>query len=518
MQSLLGFEMSAATQYVVAFMTIFVLLALFALVLRRVTGGKIVLAGQDRARSRQPRLGLVDTYDLDRQRQLVLVRRDNVEHLIMIGGPNDLLVEGNIVKSQAGVMAQAPVIGRVVSNVLSENELSHNHNPNHTTTPITAMGSASFLQASNSDALHQDDALMQTKSLAQPLTEVSVPQAPLAHLSSDASLSKNTSTPKLEVQPPISSQKAEIRLDKQHLQPTIERSYPQSDASPVEKHILTERNKKAPSDVGANVEMQSSLANSEVHNITAQQNPSKAGGIDISQSKMRQETLNQQPANHELADPALADMARQLEILLKTPTAEHNTDDAPQSRMTSNQDVVKNTVQSASHAASKPSIPPAMPSTPLASTAPAIPKVDQLERYKNTPESSIAEPVRSAQHAKPTTTAPTYRAPINQEIPKVSPPATVQNTVEAGSIIGATPQPAVAIAPERTIITPQYQPREFEKSNQTSGNANAASTSVSGNDTAMNSGGMSETEALEMLSIEAIEAEFARLLGRSAEN
>lgn len=51
-------------------------------------------------RSRQPRLGIVDAFDLDRQRQLVLVRRDNVEHLIMIGGPNDLLIEQAIVRAQ----------------------------------------------------------------------------------------------------------------------------------------------------------------------------------------------------------------------------------------------------------------------------------------------------------------------------------------------------------------------------------------------------------------------------------
>ena len=44
-------------------------------------------------RTRQPRLGLVDAFSLDGQRQLVLVRRDNVEHLVMIGGPNDVLVE-----------------------------------------------------------------------------------------------------------------------------------------------------------------------------------------------------------------------------------------------------------------------------------------------------------------------------------------------------------------------------------------------------------------------------------------
>src|SRR5260370_34108513 len=44
-------------------------------------------------RTRQPRLGLVDAFSLDRQRQLVPVRPDNVQHLIMIGGPYDGLVE-----------------------------------------------------------------------------------------------------------------------------------------------------------------------------------------------------------------------------------------------------------------------------------------------------------------------------------------------------------------------------------------------------------------------------------------
>ena len=48
------------------------------------------------ARTRQPRLGLVDAFSLDGQRQLVLIRRDNVEHLVMIGGPNDVLIEPQI--------------------------------------------------------------------------------------------------------------------------------------------------------------------------------------------------------------------------------------------------------------------------------------------------------------------------------------------------------------------------------------------------------------------------------------
>src|ERR1700677_304739 len=47
-------------------------------------------------RTRQPRLGLVDAFSLDGQRQLVLICRDNIEHLVMIGGPNDVLVESQI--------------------------------------------------------------------------------------------------------------------------------------------------------------------------------------------------------------------------------------------------------------------------------------------------------------------------------------------------------------------------------------------------------------------------------------
>ncbi len=73
---------------------------------RLLFGPRIRSAGGGRAR--QPRLGVVDAYDLDRQRQLVLVRRDNVEHLIMIGGPNDLLIEQAIIRGQPAVPAPAP--------------------------------------------------------------------------------------------------------------------------------------------------------------------------------------------------------------------------------------------------------------------------------------------------------------------------------------------------------------------------------------------------------------------------
>src|ERR1700732_4785053 len=52
-------------------------------------------------RARPPRLGTVDAFDLDRQRQLVIIRRDNVEHLLMIGGPNDLVIESEIIRAES---------------------------------------------------------------------------------------------------------------------------------------------------------------------------------------------------------------------------------------------------------------------------------------------------------------------------------------------------------------------------------------------------------------------------------
>ncbi|ULO24424.1 hypothetical protein [Methylocystis sp. SB2] len=54
-------------------------------------------------RNRARRLDVVDVYDLDRERQLVIVRRDNIEHLLLIGGPNDILVEATINRLEGAV-------------------------------------------------------------------------------------------------------------------------------------------------------------------------------------------------------------------------------------------------------------------------------------------------------------------------------------------------------------------------------------------------------------------------------
>jgi hypothetical protein len=47
------------------------------------------------------RLGVSEQASVDGRRRLVLVRRDNVEHLIMTGGPVDIVIETGIAVPQA---------------------------------------------------------------------------------------------------------------------------------------------------------------------------------------------------------------------------------------------------------------------------------------------------------------------------------------------------------------------------------------------------------------------------------
>ncbi len=81
-----------------AFIVVFGVLALALWLVRRFGGERL---GNGGARGRQPRLAVIDAANVDGRRKLVLVRRDNVEHLLMIGGPSDVVIEPNIVRAAA---------------------------------------------------------------------------------------------------------------------------------------------------------------------------------------------------------------------------------------------------------------------------------------------------------------------------------------------------------------------------------------------------------------------------------
>lgn len=73
-------------------------------VIRGMTFGTFVAGG----RNRKTRLSVMDATAVDSHRRLVLVRRDDVEHLILIGGPTDVVVEQNI---RMGQQARRPALG-----------------------------------------------------------------------------------------------------------------------------------------------------------------------------------------------------------------------------------------------------------------------------------------------------------------------------------------------------------------------------------------------------------------------
>jgi flagellar protein FliO/FliZ len=84
--------------FFILFVAILALVGIVVWLVRRFTGNRL---GSNANRGRMPRLAVIDAATVDNRRRLVLVRRDNVEHLLMIGGPSDVVIEPNIVRAVA---------------------------------------------------------------------------------------------------------------------------------------------------------------------------------------------------------------------------------------------------------------------------------------------------------------------------------------------------------------------------------------------------------------------------------
>ncbi|MFD2262364.1 FliO/MopB family protein [Lacibacterium aquatile] len=76
----------AYAQAIAALVGVLILLWVLALVLKRYAGNGA------RRWGRSKRLGLVEVLPIDSKRRVVLIRRDDQEHLLLIGGEHDLLV------------------------------------------------------------------------------------------------------------------------------------------------------------------------------------------------------------------------------------------------------------------------------------------------------------------------------------------------------------------------------------------------------------------------------------------
>jgi hypothetical protein len=96
----------------VLFFALLVLAVLAGLwVMRNSLGGQSPMVALFGPRA-EKRLAVVEHASVDGRRRLVLIRRDDVEHLIMTGGPVDVLIESGIqsIRSDATVSPRAGVV------------------------------------------------------------------------------------------------------------------------------------------------------------------------------------------------------------------------------------------------------------------------------------------------------------------------------------------------------------------------------------------------------------------------
>lgn len=90
-------EMSFGTtifQTLLALGFVIALLLAFAYGIKRL--GFIARVTIDQDKEQKKRLNIVEILPVDAKRRLVIVRRDDKEHLIMLGAERDLLIEQNI--------------------------------------------------------------------------------------------------------------------------------------------------------------------------------------------------------------------------------------------------------------------------------------------------------------------------------------------------------------------------------------------------------------------------------------
>ncbi|PWC77747.1 flagellar biosynthetic protein FliO [Azospirillum sp. TSH64] len=76
-------------KFLMALVFVVALIMVVAWVMRRVG----MAGGTVRGRARQRRLSVVEALPIDAKRRLILVRRDDREHLILLGANGDLLVD-----------------------------------------------------------------------------------------------------------------------------------------------------------------------------------------------------------------------------------------------------------------------------------------------------------------------------------------------------------------------------------------------------------------------------------------
>jgi flagellar protein FliO/FliZ len=105
------------TRFLLALVAVLALLAAFAWAARRFGfAGRSFVAGGRR------RLAIIETVPIDAKRRLVLLRRDQMEHLIVLGADNAVVIESGIGAPADRIAAAAAPAGGFAAAIKAETD------------------------------------------------------------------------------------------------------------------------------------------------------------------------------------------------------------------------------------------------------------------------------------------------------------------------------------------------------------------------------------------------------------
>jgi flagellar protein FliO/FliZ len=101
LQQYLGEQGARYAAFVLIAIVLLAAVLIIWVLIRKALGSRLNFSEKPDRRGRAPRLGITESFNVDREgRRLVIVRRDNFEHLVMIGGPNDVVIETTILRGE----------------------------------------------------------------------------------------------------------------------------------------------------------------------------------------------------------------------------------------------------------------------------------------------------------------------------------------------------------------------------------------------------------------------------------
>ena len=104
-------------KFILALLFVLSLIGLLALAVRRFGFGVPQIPFK---RAAEKRLGMIELMPIDAKRRLVLVRRDDQEHLILIGATSETVVETNIVAPSKNVADFSKALDQVNDDAIQQ--------------------------------------------------------------------------------------------------------------------------------------------------------------------------------------------------------------------------------------------------------------------------------------------------------------------------------------------------------------------------------------------------------------